>query len=107
MRKSLHELPMFAWQYTFLHWRHSLSVDRMARQVADRLGRVDVLVTNAGISSSVPAEDLDVAEWRRVMDVNRLGPFLMCRAFCRMMLARGDGAIINVASIAGLLGVAE
>jgi NAD(P)-dependent dehydrogenase (short-subunit alcohol dehydrogenase family) len=82
-------------------------VEQMTRLVGQRFGRIDVLVNNAGISSIGPAEDLDVAEWRRVMDVNLLGPFLMCRAFGRMMLEQGEGSIINVASIAGLLGVAE
>jgi NAD(P)-dependent dehydrogenase (short-subunit alcohol dehydrogenase family) len=83
------------------------AVEKMAGEVSKTFGRVDVLVNNAGISSIVPAENLDVTEWRRVMDVNLLGPFLMCRAFGRMMLARGQGTIINVASIAGLLGIAD
>jgi NAD(P)-dependent dehydrogenase (short-subunit alcohol dehydrogenase family) len=83
------------------------SVERMANEVARAFGRIDVLVNNAGISSIVPAENLEAAEWRRVMDVNLFGPFLTCRAFGRMMLKQGRGSIINVASVAGLLGVAE
>jgi NAD(P)-dependent dehydrogenase (short-subunit alcohol dehydrogenase family) len=82
-------------------------VERIHAQVIETFGRADVLVNNAGISSIVPALDLDVAEWRRVMDVNLLGPFLMCRAFGRHMLAQGKGSIINIASVAGLLGIAE
>jgi NAD(P)-dependent dehydrogenase (short-subunit alcohol dehydrogenase family) len=82
-------------------------VDRIHRQVIEAFGRADVLVNNAGISSIHPALEIDVAEWRRVMDVNLLGPFLMCRAFGRDMVARGRGSIINIASVAGLLGIAE
>jgi NAD(P)-dependent dehydrogenase (short-subunit alcohol dehydrogenase family) len=70
-------------------------------------GRIDVLVNNAGISSIAPAEEITAAEWRRVMDINLLGPFLCCRAFGRIMLHQKSGSIINVASVAGLLGVAD
>jgi NAD(P)-dependent dehydrogenase (short-subunit alcohol dehydrogenase family) len=64
-------------------------------------------VNNAGISSIAPAEEITVSEWRRVMDINLLGPFLLCRAFGRIMLQQKSGSIINVASVAGLLGVAD
>lgn len=84
-----------------------VAVLRMVESVIARFGRVDVLVNNAGISCIRRAEDLTAAEWRRVMDVNLLGPFLCSQAFGRHMLSRRSGSIINVASIAGLLGVAE
>ncbi len=83
------------------------AVTRMAESVVARFGRVDVLVNNAGISCIKRAEELTAAEWRRVMDVNLLGPFLCSQAFGRHMLRQHSGSIINVASIAGLLGVAE
>jgi len=82
-------------------------VGRIHGQVIEAYGRADVLVNNAGISSIVPALDLDAAEWRRVMDVNLLGPFLMCRAFGRDMVAKGRGSLVNIASVAGLLCIAE
>jgi NAD(P)-dependent dehydrogenase (short-subunit alcohol dehydrogenase family) len=78
-----------------------------AEQVRERFGRVDVLVNNAGISLITPAEDTAAEQWRRVLAVNLTGPFLLCRAFGRMMLEAGVGSIINVASIAGLRGVAD
>ena len=81
------------------------AVSDMAQQVRQHFGRVDCLVNNAGISSIVPAEDLSVSEWQHVMDVNLLGPFLMCKAFGKLMLEQRHGAIVNVASIAGLLGI--
>ena len=75
--------------------------------VMDRFGRIDVLVNNAGISCISAAENTSTDQWRRVMDVNLLGPFLMSRAAGPIMLEQGTGAIVNVASIAGLLGIAD
>jgi NAD(P)-dependent dehydrogenase (short-subunit alcohol dehydrogenase family) len=83
------------------------AVADMAADVKDRFGRIDVLVNNAGISCIKPAEDTSVSEWRRVIDINLLGTFLCCREFGKMMLQQRSGSIINVASVAGLLGVAE
>jgi NAD(P)-dependent dehydrogenase (short-subunit alcohol dehydrogenase family) len=82
-------------------------VERAAREVEERYGRADVLVNNAGISFIRPAEDTGADEWRRVLEVNLTGPFLLSRAFGRMMLARGVGSIVNVASVAGLSGIAD
>ena len=83
------------------------AVARMADAVMKRFGRIDVLVNNAGISSIAPAEEITAAEWRRVMDINLLGPFLLCRAFGCIMLQQRSGSIVNIASVAGLLGVAD
>jgi NAD(P)-dependent dehydrogenase (short-subunit alcohol dehydrogenase family) len=83
------------------------AVGRMAEAVMTRFGRIDVLVNNAGISSINPAEEITAAEWRRVMDINLFGPFLLCRAFGRIMLQQRSGSIVNIASVAGLLGVAD
>jgi NAD(P)-dependent dehydrogenase (short-subunit alcohol dehydrogenase family) len=84
-----------------------VAVEDMAHRVVDHFGRIDAVVNNAGISSICPAEELTTAEWRRVMDVNLLGPFLICRSFGRVMLRQGSGSIVNVASVAGLLGIAD
>ena len=83
------------------------AVAKMAEAVMAKFGRIDVLVNNAGVSSITPAEDITREEWQRVMNVNLLGPFLCCRTFGRIMLKQGSGSIINIASIAGLLGVAD
>ncbi|MET7396214.1 SDR family oxidoreductase [Dactylosporangium sp. NPDC005572] len=82
-------------------------VAQFAAEVEARFGRADVLVNNAGIASIAPAEETDAAQWRRVLEVNLTGPFLLCQAFGRRMLVRGTGSIVNIASVAGLFGVAD
>ncbi len=83
------------------------SVRGMVRAVVDELGRVDVLVNNAGISLIEPAEETSLEDWRCVLEVNLTGPFLTCREFGGEMFRRGSGSIVNVASVAGLLGIAD
>ena len=68
-------------------------------------GAAEVLVNNAGISLIRPAELTSAADWRRVLDVNLLGPFLLSKALGAQMLARRRGSIVNVASVAGLAGI--
>ncbi len=82
-------------------------VERMKNAALERFGRVDALVNNAGISFIAPAEDIKPADWRRVLEVNLTGPFLMCQSFGRVMLEQQSGSIINISSIAGLLAVAD
>ncbi len=82
-------------------------VERFASEVQQKWGRVDLLVNNAGVSSIAPAENISANDFRRVLEVNLLAPFLLCRAFGRIMLSQGHGSIVNVASIAGLVGVSD
>lgn len=82
-------------------------VEALALQVRERFGRVDVLINNAGISFITPAEETTPEQWRRVLEVNLTGPFLLCQAFGRMMLEAGTGSIVNIASIAGIRGIAD
>jgi NAD(P)-dependent dehydrogenase (short-subunit alcohol dehydrogenase family) len=70
-------------------------------------GRVDVLVNNAGISFIAPAEEVKAPQFRRVLEVNLLAPFLLMQGFGGMMLEQKRGSIVNVASIAGLVGVSD
>lgn len=83
-------------------------VERMAAETAKAFGRIDILVNNAAIFSSLPLrpfEQIPVDEWRRLMDVNVLGVFLCCRACAPHMRRGGYGRIINLASGAPLKGV--
>lgn len=72
--------------------------------IAQRHGRVDVLVNNAGIAIRRPTIDLTLEDWNRVVDVNLTGVFLCCKAAARQMLPKGAGRIVNIASIMGLSG---
>jgi gluconate 5-dehydrogenase len=67
---------------------------------------VDILVNAAGISWGAPALAMSVDRWRSVLDVNVTGTFLCCQAFGRGMVEQGGGRIVNVASVAGLIGQA-
>jgi NAD(P)-dependent dehydrogenase (short-subunit alcohol dehydrogenase family) len=76
-------------------------VDAMVASALDRFGRVDGLVNNAGIYSSLelkPFEQLSVAEWRSVLDVNVIGVFLCCRAVLPAFTRGGGGRIVNISS---------
>ncbi len=65
-------------------------------------GRIDILVNNAGITGgNAPTWQLPPAEWRRVIEVNLVAPYLVCSAVLPGMVARGYGRIVNVASVAG------
>src|SRR6201986_3039344 len=82
-------------------------VEATADAIRSRWNRVDVLVNNAGISSIAPAETIEARTFRRVLEVNLVAPFLLARAFGKMMLRERAGSIVNVASIAGLAGIAD
>jgi NAD(P)-dependent dehydrogenase (short-subunit alcohol dehydrogenase family) len=83
------------------------AVVAMINSTVERHGRLDVLVNNAGVSLQQPAEETTLPEWERVIRVNLTGPFLLCREAGKNMLARGEGAIVNIASVAGLLAVSD
>jgi NAD(P)-dependent dehydrogenase (short-subunit alcohol dehydrogenase family) len=72
-----------------------------------RWGRVDVLVNNAGISLIAPAETVDANTFRHMLEVNLVAPFLLSKAFGSIMLEQRSGSIVNVASIAGLVGISD
>jgi NAD(P)-dependent dehydrogenase (short-subunit alcohol dehydrogenase family) len=72
--------------------------------VAGRLGRLDVLVNNAGAAKRSPATELALADWSRVLAVNLTGAFLCAREAAKYMLPRKSGSIVNIASIMGHVG---
>jgi 3-oxoacyl-[acyl-carrier protein] reductase len=81
-------------------------VAKMVETAVARFGRVDILVNNAGISPKhrcrkAPVEEMQIAEWRQVLDVNLTGAFLCCRACLPHMRSANWGRIVNIASQAG------
>jgi 3-oxoacyl-[acyl-carrier protein] reductase len=82
------------------------AIDAAVHQVMSAAGKIDILVNNAGITRDnwlmlMPADD-----WHKVLDTNVGGTFRWCKAVSRVMLNVHQGVIINIASIAGLVGVA-
>jgi NAD(P)-dependent dehydrogenase (short-subunit alcohol dehydrogenase family) len=74
---------------------------------AGALGRFDFLVNNAGVRSQMPFVEHTLAAWRTTLDVNLTGTFVCSQAAARLMLPRGGGKIVNLASIAGALALRE
>ena len=77
------------------------AVDLMVARTLAAFGRVDVLVNIAGITSQGASDDVSVAEWQRVLDVNLTSAFLCCKAVLPTMRAQRHGRIVNMSSILG------
>ena len=78
------------------------SVEAATQAALAAHGRIDILVNNAGITGGNGATwELAPDVWRRVVDVNLVGPFLTCRAVVPHMIGAGYGRIVNIASVAG------
>ncbi len=84
-------------------------VQRLVDETARQLGRIDILVNNAAASRGhdrVPIVDLEESEWRRVIEVNLTGTFLVTRAVARFLIEQGQGGrIVNISSVAGRQGL--
>ena len=78
-----------------------------AEALADRWRSPDCVVNNAGISFICPGEKTSVKDFRNVLEVNLVGPFVLMKVFGPLMLAQRSGSFVNVASIAGIAGVAD
>lgn len=83
------------------------AVARLFDQAMERFGRVDVLVSNAGIADSTAADAAELALWRKVIDTNLTSAFLCARAVIPIMKQQGHGRIINVGSISAKVPRAE
>ncbi len=83
--------------------RSSERVDQMAAIALEAFSNIDILVCNAGIGQPVRAEECSDEDWLNMMAVNLNGVFWCCRAIGRHMLEQGSGAIVNVASMCGIV----
>ena len=79
-------------------------VDDGVAKVLDKLGRIDILINNAGITKDGLLVRMDDAQWDRVLNINLRGTFLCTRAVARHMLKQRRGRIVSIASIVGLIG---
>ena len=78
------------------------SIDRALKKTLASLGKIDVLVNNAGIAGpTMPVVEYPVADWKRVIDIDLHGPFLVSRVVVPHLVKAGYGRIVNIASIAG------
>jgi NAD(P)-dependent dehydrogenase (short-subunit alcohol dehydrogenase family) len=84
--------------------RNAAQVQALIDAAVAEFGALDVLVNNAGINIPKPAEELELEEWSRILDVNLTGTFICCRAAGRAMLRQGVGCIINICSVHGHVG---
>ncbi len=81
-----------------------LSDPEAARAAVERLDRIDGLVANAGTTNRTPVLELDLADWRRVLDLNLTSVFVLCQAAARRMVEQGGGSIVLVASVLSFQG---
>ena len=96
-------------QASFVHCDVGIKadVDALVRQVLDRHGRVDVLVSNAGIFKSSPFLEVSEHDFDEVLRVNLKGAFLMGQAAARAMKATGGGAVVHMSSVNGVMAIPE
>lgn len=81
---------------------NEISVQKMVDDIINYYGRIDVLINNAGISNDTLLEDKKVSDFKRVLDVNLVGPFILSREVGKHMLKNKSGVIINVSSTNGI-----
>jgi NAD(P)-dependent dehydrogenase (short-subunit alcohol dehydrogenase family) len=79
-------------------------VDAAVVEIARDLGRLDILVNNAGIEKRAPFLEIAPEDWQRQLDVNLSGTFYCTQSAAREMARRGYGRVVNVSSVAGMIG---
>jgi NAD(P)-dependent dehydrogenase (short-subunit alcohol dehydrogenase family) len=80
------------------------AAEKVVALAAEALGGLDGVVNSAGIAADIHALEMPVALFRKILDVNVVGTFIVARAAARIMKDRGGGAIVNISSIAGVRG---
>ncbi len=77
----------------------------LAKEVADKFGRIDVLINNAGVGQRSPCLETDLDVYEKVLTINTLGPIALTKAVLPIMLKQGSGHIAAVSSVTGKVGV--
>jgi len=85
--------------------RSAEEIRSMVAQCLEAFDRIDILVNNAGISRRALAEEMTREQWDEVLAVDLTGPFLCSQEVGRVMIRQGGGRIINIASVAGIVGL--
>lgn len=80
--------------------RNEDDVTQVVESIKSEYGRVDILINNAGTDATLSIEDLTIADWDRVVDVNLRGPFLLSKAVYPLLKEQGKGHIVNITSTA-------
>ena len=80
------------------------AVKEMLADIEKNYGGVDILVNNAGIIKRIPMHEMDVREFRKVVDIDLVAPFIMAKAVIPGMIKKGHGKIINICSMMSELG---
>src|SRR5580698_6316635 len=81
------------------------AAEAMAAFAVERYGRLDILHNNIGFGHSGTPETLELADWNRVFEANLTSAFMCCKACLPRMRAAGGGAVLNVSSTAGAMGL--
>lgn len=87
--------------------RDAAQIERAVKKALGYFGRIDLLVNNAGLWHYGAVQDMGIAEWDEMFDVNVRGSFLTTKYVLPSMLARGRGHIVNIVSVSGLIGEAQ
>jgi NAD(P)-dependent dehydrogenase (short-subunit alcohol dehydrogenase family) len=88
--------------------RDPAEIEEVVRRTVAELGRVDILVNNSGTSWGAPPEDVPLAGWQKVIDVNLTGAFLFAQSVGRVLIDQGEGGkIVNIASVAAFRGAPQ
>ena len=77
-------------------------VKKMVNSIISNYKKIDVLVNNAGIAIDTTVDDKDIKDFKKILDVNLIGPFIVSREVSKYMLEEKNGSIINVSSTNGL-----
>ena len=81
------------------------SISSAFERIEARFGRIDILVNNAGMGKPISAVDISESDWDWMMDLNLKGTFFCCQAVGKIMLARGEGRIVNISSQASIVAI--